>query len=261
MKINSGNSLPPQSSAIKQSQETQKKLFEQIATGLKINSAKDDAAGLQLANRLGSQISGLQQAYRNTNDAVSFAQVAEGALQSVTDVSFRIEELSIQAANGTLSADQRQAIQAEVSQLQDQIGTVFEQTRFGDSPVFGSSVSFQTGANTGEQIDLATSATSLAVIDVTTAQGAQQAIGSISDFRQQVDQQRSAIGAFQNRLGSTLGNIANQVENSAASRSQITDTDYAVAVSEKVKNETLINAATTLQAQANFSNRSVLNLL
>lgn len=261
MKINSGNSLPPQSSAVKDSQETQRKLFEQIATGLKINSAKDDAAGLQIANSLSSQISGLQQAFRNTNDAVSFAQVAEGALQNVTDVSFRIEELSIQAANGSLSADQRQAIQAEVNQLQDQIGSVFEQTRFGDTQVFGNAVSFQIGANAGDQIGLTTTSGSAINVDVTTQQGAQQSIEAIGAFRQQIDKQRAEVGAFQNRLGSALDNISSQIENSSASRSQIIDTDYAAAISDKVKNETAINAGITLQAQANFSNRNVLNLL
>lgn len=261
MKINSGNSLPLSQTALKKSQETQEKLFEQIATGLKINSAKDDAAGLQLSNRMSSQISGLQQAYRNANDGVSYAQIAEGALQNVTDVSFRIEELSIQAANGSLSGEQRQAIQAEVSQLQKQIGSVFEQTRFGDNAVFSGSTAFQVGSGSNETASINVQDQPSLAIDVTTQSGAQASIDAIAGFRQQIDRQRSDLGAFQNRLGSVMENISGQIESSSASRSRITDTDYAKAVSDQIKADTQMDANLALQAQANVSNQSILNLL
>ena len=260
MKIGSNPGFQP-SSALQKSQETREKLFEQIATGLKINSAKDDAAGLQIANQLTSQINGQNQAIRNANDGISFAQIAEGALSGVTDAAFRIEELSIQAANGTLGPQQRQAIQQEITQLQGQVSDTFSQTRFGDQNVFGGSFEFQVGANSFETIGLNVAGGSLAEIDVTTQAGAQAAISTAQSFREGVDSNRAQLGAFQNRAESTIINLQNINENSEASRSRIRDTDIASAVSEETANGIRSQAAIALQAQANFSNRQVLNLL
>ena len=260
MKIGSNVGFQP-SSALQKSQETREKLFEQIATGLKINSAKDDAAGLQIANRLTSQINGQTQAIRNANDGISFAQVAEGALSGVTDAAFRIEELSIQAANGALGPQQRQAIQQEINHLQDQVSDTFSQTRFGDQQVFGGAFEFQVGANSNETIGLNVSGSSLASIDVTTQDGAQAAISTAQSFREGIDSNRSQLGAFQNRAASTINNLENINENAQASRARIRDTDIANAVSQETAAGIRSQASIALQAQANFSNRQVLNLL
>lgn len=261
MQISNNNQLGFQRQS-SQIEETRQKLFEQLATGLRINQAKDDAAGLQIANRLTSQVNGTTQAIRNANDAISYTQVADAALSGVTDASFRIEELSIQAANGTLGPQQRQAIQAEINQLQGQISDTFSQTRFGSQQVFGSGgLDFQVGANSGETIGLSVGSSSLADIDVTTQAGAQAAIGTVQSFREGVDSNRASLGAFQNRVSSTIDNLANINENAQASRSQIADTDFARAVSEQTSNDILSQANIALQAQANFSNRQALNLL
>lgn len=254
-----GNS--PTLTPLQRSQQTQERLFEQIATGLRINQASDDAAGLQIANSLTSQLNGQNQAIRNANDAISFAQVADGALSSVTDASFRIEELSIQAANGSLSASDRQAIQQEISQLQDQIGDTFSQTSFGDQAVFGTGREFQVGANANETIGLTTGSQSLADIDVTTQAGAQAAISTVQSFRESVDSNRAQLGAFQNRVSSTINNLENINENTAASRSQIQDADFANVISQQTANDIQNQGIIALTAQANISNRQALNLL
>ena len=260
MKIGGNTGFQP-SSTLQKSQETREKLFEQIATGLRINQGADDAAGLQISNQLTSQINGQNQAIRNANDGISLAQVAEGALSGVTDAAFRIEELSIQAANGTLGPDQRQAIQAEITQLQGQISDTFSQTRFGDQQVFGGSFELQVGANANETIGLNVGSSSLADIDVTTQAGAQAAISTVQSFREGIDSNRAQLGAFQNRAESTINNLQNINENSEASRSRIRDTDIAGAVSRETAAGIQSQAAIALQAQANFSNRQALNLL
>lgn len=201
-------------------EDTQKKLFEQLSSGLKVNKAADDAAGLQIANRLTSQVNGINQAIRNANDAISYSQVADAALSGVTDAAFRIEELSLQAANGTLGSGDRQAIQAEISQLQQQIGDTFSQTQFGGRQVFGSSVDFQIGANSFESAGVSVSSDSLADIDVTTQAGAQAAISSAQNFREGIDSSRASLGAFQNRISSSISNLENINENAQASRGQ-----------------------------------------
>ena len=261
MNIGTASSFQPlsQNSNI---QKTQQKLFEQISSGLKINKAKDDAAGLQIANQLTSQINGTSQAVRNANDAISYAQVADAALSGVTDASFRIEELSIQAANGTLGGSERQAIQQEINQLQGQISDTFSQTRFGDQAIFDAgNVSFQVGANSFENIDLNVDGGQLQSLDVSTQAGAQSAISSIQGFREQIDSNRASIGAFQNRAESTINNLQDINENAQASRGRIMDTDFAKAVSDKTANSIQNQAAIALQAQAHFSNKLALGLL
>ena len=242
-------------------EDSQKKLFEQLSSGLKINKAADDAAGLQIANRLTSQVNGTNQAIRNASDAISFSQVADAALSGVTDASFRIEELSLQAANGTLSSSDRQAIQQEIRQLQGQIGDTFSQTQFGGQQVFGGNVDFQIGANSFETSAVSPGTESLAEIDVTTQAGAQAAISSAQSFREGVDSSRASLGAFQNRISSTISNLENINENSQASRSQIIDADFAKSVSDKTSNDIASQAGIALQAQANVSNQQILKLL
>lgn len=256
--IDNSQSLQRQTNKI---EETQKKLFEQLSSGLKVNKVADDAAGLQLANRITSQINGTNQAIRNASDAVSYSQVADAALNGVTEASFRIEELSIQAANGTLGNNDRQAIQAEISQLQEQIGDTFSQTQFAGQSVFASNVDFQVGAESFEIAGINTSSNSLQNIDVTTQAGAQSAISDIQEFRQAIDSNRARLGAFQTRIESSINNLTNQNINSQASRSQIVDTDFAKSVSEKTANDLVSRANIALAAQANFSNPQALNLL
>lgn len=260
MKIGGSPSLN-QASTLNKIEEAQKQLFEKLSSGLKTQKAKDDAAGLQIAHQLTAQINGQNQAIRNANDSISYAQVAEGALSSVSDSALRIEELSIQAANGTLSDGDRKAIQQEISQLQGHVEDIYANTRFGDKVVFGSSVEFQIGANANQTVELGLSSQSLADIDVSTQNGAQAAIGAAQSFREQVDSNRGQIGAFQNRIASSISNLTNQNINTQASRSQIVDTDYASTVSEQTAQGIQAQANVALAAQANFSNFRGLELL
>ncbi|WP_199609251.1 flagellin N-terminal helical domain-containing protein [Flocculibacter collagenilyticus] len=261
MKIG-GNSNAP---ALTQFQENQKKIFQQLASGLRINQAKDDAAGLQIANRLTSEVNGLNMAMRNANDGISYAQVAEGALSSVGDAVGRIEELSIRAANGSLSASDRKAIQQEISHLQEHVGDVYKNTRFGDQQIFsGGSLSFQVGAQSGQTVDLAVGGegvSALQSIDVSTAAGAQEAIEIAQAARDEVSSSRANLGAFQNRLGSTINNLSQTAINTEEARSRIQDTDYARATSELVNQQIQDQSAIAMQAQANANQGQILGLL
>lgn len=261
MKINSNPS-----SALDKSQEAQKNLMQQLATARRINSAADDAAGLQIADRLSSQISGFGQAIRNANDGISYAQVADSALSGVNDAVGRIEELSLQAANGALNDSDRSAIQDEITQLQEQVSDTFSNTTFGGKEIFGGDdVAFQIGAdantvssaNAGDDSVLA----AINAIDVTTQAGAQAAISSTKQIREDVNTNRASLGAFENSIKSTINGLGNQEENVAAARSRIEDTDFAKAVTDKIANDIRSDASIAIKAQANRNASSVLGLL
>ena len=192
--------------------------LQRLSTGSRINSAKDDAAGLQISNRLTSQINGLNVAARNANDGISMAQVAEGALQQSTNILQRMRELSLQSANGSNSAEDRASLQLEVVQLQEELTRISDTTSFGTQKLLDGSlaapVNFQVGANANEtiSIDFTTDfdATGLGVnaIDISTEAGAQAAVAAIDTGLQTIDDNRSAFGAVQNRFESMINNLA-----------------------------------------------------
>ncbi|MDN3378200.1 MULTISPECIES: flagellin [unclassified Pseudoalteromonas] len=260
MKIDNSNLL------INQTQQTSNKLAEQFATGKKVNSAADDAAALQIIDRLTSQQDGYGQAVRNAYDGISYSQTAESNLSSVNDAVSRIRELSIQAGNGALTDNDRAALQEEVSQLQTQISETFENATFGSKPLFdGQSVSFQVGPD-GNTTQTTTPwdgsfASGISTIDISTQAGAQAAIDISDQAADEINRQRAELGAFQNTLASTIKGLGTQQENIAASQSRIQDTDYAQAISQQISNDILSQASIALRGQANQSAESILGLL
>lgn len=266
MKVGGGISNP--NTLLQVQQQRQEQAFRQLATGLRINSAQDDAAGLQIANRLSSQTSGTQVAIRNANDAFSLASVADSALSGISDASGRINELSLRAANASLSAADRDAIQQEINQLQGQVSDIQSNTSFAGQQLFNQSSNSQfqvgPGANTTVGLglpDLTSQVDALSQIDVTTQAGAQSAITASQQVSEEVNSTRGQIGAFQNRIESTVNNLANQFEQTEAARSRIQDTDFAQATAQNTQSSIQSQIGVAIQAQANVSQGQALNLL
>jgi flagellin len=241
-------------------------LDKSLASGKKINSAADNAAALQIIDRLTSQQDGYGQAVSNAYDGISYSQVTESNLSGVNDAVSRIRELSIQAGNGALNDSDRSALQEEVVQLQSQITETFENASFGGKPLFdGQAVSFQVGpdANTTQNLTPSNGSVAgvIAGIDISTQAGAQAAIDISGQASEEINAQRAELGAFQNTLESTIRGLGTQQENIAASQSRIQDTDYAQAISQQVSNDILAQASIALRGQANQSAESILGLL
>lgn len=258
--------------------------YTRLASGLRINSAKDDAAGLQITNRLTSQINGLEQGNRNANDGISLAQTAEGAMDEITTMLQRIRTLAQQSSNGSNGTADRSALQKEVDQLSDEISRIAKDTTFGGRPLLdGSSTTrfdFQVGAYANQLIKFtlttygfgisalatATSTTSIFAngaggIAIGTATGAQAVLGSIDKLITAVDSKRSELGAVQNRLDATVRNQENIAENVSAARSRIRDADFATETASMTKYNILQQAASTVLAQANQRPQAALTLL
>ena len=247
-------------------EEKSKTLMEQLATGKRVNSAADDAAALQIIDRLQAQQNGQNQAIRNSYDGISLAQVAEGALGGVNESVARIEELSLQAANGALTDADRSAIQDEITQLQEGITDTFENTTFGGAPVFtGDDISFQTGADANQTQNINAGDSSVVNdvlnIDVSTQAGAQAAINVTQQARDDINSNRASLGASQNAFEQNIRGQTNNAINVAASQSRIEDTDYAQTVSEQTANNILSQASIALRGQANQNASQVLGLL
>jgi len=247
------------------------KTMEQLSTGKRINSASDDAAGLAIANKMTSQIRGLNMAVRNANDAISMIQTAEGGLGEVTNMLQRMRELAVQASNGTYSSTDRTSLDTEFEALQSEITRISEKTTWNGTAVLGASAiaSFQVGNATGDQVSLtfkeidSTVITSaVAVTDsISTVALAATALSDIDTAITAVDTYRSTLGSMVNRLTYAADNLTNVATNTAASRSRIEDTDYAAATTELARSQIIQQAATAMLAQANQSPSSVLSLL
>jgi len=244
--------------------------LQRLSSGLRINSAKDDAAGLQISNRLTSQINGLTQAQRNANDGISLAQVAEGALNETTNILQRIRTLAIQSANGSNSTADRITIQAEVGALVSEIDRIANDTSFGTTNLlsggFGAGTAFQVGAEANQTITINISSRTAGAIgvsglSVSSVTNAQATIGKVDTAIALVDSTRGALGAFQNRLTSTIANLANIAENVSAARARIRDADFATESANLAKNQVLQQAGLSILSQANASSQSVLSLL
>ncbi|WP_189520110.1 flagellin N-terminal helical domain-containing protein, partial [Kushneria pakistanensis] len=226
---------------LNKSQQSLNTAIERLSSGSRINSAKDDAAGLAISNRMNAQVTGLNQANRNANDGISLAQTAEGAMSQVTDNLQRIRELTVQAANGTNTTDDLTSIQDEIGQRLSEIGRISEQTEFNSKNLLGADgqVAIQVGANDGQVINLdlkAMTTTALGVDGFTVAGGvAANALETIDTALQTVDSARSTLGAQQNRLQSVVEGNATTSTNLSAAMSQIKDADYATEVSNMSK--------------------------
>ncbi|MCS3767925.1 flagellin [Aeromonas hydrophila] len=273
--------------------------YTRLASGLRINSAKDDAAGLQISNRLTSQINGLDQGNRNANDGISVAQTAEGAMDEITSMLQRMRTLAQQSSNGSNNTDDRTALQQEYSQLMTEIDRVAKDTTFGGQNLLkgGYVGSFQVGADAGQTITFrmttafsisgmasatsgsatvttttsgepytitktaGTPVSSTSMSTITAASSAQSAMANLDYMIKVVDSKRAELGAVQNRFDSTIRNQANVSENVSAARSRIRDADFATETANLTKQNILQQAASTILSQANQRPQSALSLL
>ncbi len=238
--------------------------LQRLSSGLRINSAKDDAAGLAISERMTTQIRGLNQAARNANDGISLAQTAEGALSEVTNNLQRIRELAVQSANATNSVNDRLALDAEVQTLIEEINRVATDTTFNDVKLLdtAATLSFQIGANSGETVDVATvdvdGVIVGAVTDVVTANLMMDAVDAALIT---VNGARADLGAAQNRFESIVRSVQTTSENLSASKSRIVDADFAAETANLTRAQILQQAGTAMLSQANSAPQNVLALL
>ena len=242
--------------------------IERLSSGMRINSAKDDAAGQAIANRFTSNIKGLTQASRNANDGISLAQTTEGALGEINTNLQRIRELTVQSANGSNSAADKDSIQAEITQRLAEIDRTSTQTDFNGVKVLASdqSLAIQVGANDGETISIAlkkmdSTALGLNTFAVNGATPTTTPLTAIDAALKQVDTLRGSLGAVQNRFDSVISNLGTTVTNLSSSRSRIEDADYATEVSNMTRAQILQQAGTSVLAKANQSTQGVMSLL
>ncbi|MEC7523713.1 MAG: flagellin [Myxococcota bacterium] len=264
---------------------TQKSLMGnlgRLSTGLRINTAADDAAGLAISEKLKSQVRSLSQAERNANDGVSLLQTAEGAMNEASGILTRMRELAVQSANGTLGGTERGFLNDEVSALSselDRIGSVteFNGTKLLEGGTTGTSFSFQVGlgATSNDSISATIkgvkaadigvvtggSVSSLAGIDISTATGAQNALAVIDQAITDVSSRRADLGSVQNRLNVTISNLGSARENLSAANSRIRDVDVASETADMTRNNILMQAGVSVLAQANQSPQVALALL
>ena len=245
------------------------KSMERLSSGYRINRASDDAAGLAISEKLRAEIGGLDQAQRNTQDAVSMVQTAEGAMAEVHSMLQRVRELAVEYNNGTLSTTDRTAIQSEINQLASEIERIGTSAQFNGIPLLNGqvTVTFQVGANDGETI--ATSAVKLFgsgssyAVDsgIFSFSGSTINLSAIDAAIQNVSTDRATFGAVQNRLQHTLNNLGNYQENLSASESSIKDVDMASEMVNFTKLQVLQQAGMSVLSQANQAPQSVLKLL
>lgn len=256
--------------------------YQRLSSGLRINSARDDAAGLQISNRLTSQVNGLNQGNRNANDGISLAQTAEGAMEEITGMLQRMRTLAQQSSNGSNNSDDRLALQQEVNQLSKEIDRISSDTTFGGTKLLDGKYGgkFQVGADANQTISfslstyafnvagLATEAkvtTAFAAgdngINITKASFAQNVLGAVDKMIKTVDSKRAELGAVQNRMESTIRNQSNIAENLSAARARVRDADFAVETANLTQYNILQQAASTVLAQANQRPNGALSLL
>lgn len=249
--------------------------FERLSSGFRINRASDDAAGLQITDRMTTQINGLNQAVNNANDAISLTQTAEGSLGETTSSLQRIRQLAVQSQNGINSQADRDALQKEVSALKTEISRISTDTQFNKTDILtgGFSATFLVGANSGQTISVGLSAPGngltgfsatglgIAALSVSSAGGASAALATIDTALSAVGGARADLGALTNRFQSTIRNLSNISENMSSARSQILDTDFAKETANLTRNQIIQQASTTVLSQANQRPQSALQLL
>ncbi len=261
---------------LNRSQDSMAIALQRLSSGLRINSAKDDAAGLAISERFTAQIRGLNQATRNANDGISLAQTAEGALQEVSNSLQRMRELAVQSANATNSATDRDALNAEFRALATEIGRIRDATAFNGTKLLngsGGALDFQIGANegaannqvtiSGVDIDSGSGMTAVLAASITGASGglASGIISNIDDALGEISTFRSTFGAAQNRFESIVRSNQNAAENLSAARSRIMDADFAAETAELTRTQILQQAGTAMLAQANQLPQNALSLL
>ncbi len=257
--------------------------LQRLSSGLRVNSAKDDAAGLAVAESITSGVRGNTQAIRNANDGISVGQTAEGALGQIANNLQRIREIAVQASNGSISDTNRSQLQKEVDQLTQEISRIVQTTEFNGTKLLSgaSTITFQIGYSGSKDNQVSIDTTNLAqvaagsagmnsysagltatgTINVTTSAGASAALSKLDFDIAQVANLRSTYGAVQNRFEAVIANLQNYVENLSASKSRIMDTDFAAESAQLTRNQILQQAGTAILAQANTVPQSALTLL
>jgi flagellin len=247
------------------------KSMEKLASGLRINRAADDAAGLAISEGMKSNIRALGQASRNASDAISLVQTAEGALDEVSNILLRMKELSEQSLGGTLSSDQQGYLNSEFTELKDEITRISDGTEFNGIPLLDGTldVDVQVGIDTAPTssinillgTDMDATGLALDVVDITDATNAAAALTAVDTAIATVSQSRSTFGAKQNRLESSIRNINNQAENLSAANSRIRDVDVANETSKMTSYQILQQAGVSVLAQANMTTGLAMSLL
>ena len=250
-------------------QSTQAKSTEKLSSGYKINRAADDAAGLAISEKMRRQIRGLTQASENAQDGISCVQTAEGALNEVHDMLQRMNELAVQAANGTNETEDRNYINEEMTLLKEEITRTANDTTFNKKNLLNgttTSLTLHVGTEAGNTItfalqDVKADTLGVSAVDITTSANARTALGTIDTAIQSLSSFRAKLGAVQNRLEHTINNLDNVVENTTAAESQIRDTDMATEMVKYSNNNILAQAGQAMLAQSNQANQGVLSLL
>mgnify|MGYP001824515070 CR=1 FL=1 len=255
--------------ALMNSQASMQTSLQRLSSGLRINSAKDDAAGLAISERMTAQIRGLDQAMRNANDGISMLQTAEGSMDEVGNMLQRMRELSVQSANGTLSDADKDSLQVEYQALSDEITRVASATEFNGTKLLdgsAGSVSLQVGHTSAADNTISVSLQDISGLgalteDIGSTGDAAAALDALDTDINTVTAARGSLGAVQNRLESTVRNLANVIENQSAARSRIRDADFAAETSNLTRTQILQQAGSAMLAQANIIPQNVLSLL
>ncbi|NDF39185.1 MAG: flagellin FliC [Proteobacteria bacterium] len=277
LRINFNQAASAAQRGLAASQDSYSKQAEHLSSGLRINRASDDAAGLAVSEKLKNQVRGLNQAQRNAQDSISLIQTAEGALTETHSLLARMRELAVQSSNDTLTASDRANLNAEFTQLQAEVDRIATSTQFNTALLLNGSgtataLTFQIGANNGDTLALAIDGTQASVLNVAfnsangvagvAYQSSASAMISILDTAVNVvSEDRAELGAVQNRLESTIRSLAVASENTSAANSRIADADIAQSMSEMVRSQILQQAGVSVLAQANQAPSLVLQLL
>lgn len=277
LSINSNLTALNSQAQLRQTEQAKRQVLAQLASGKAVNGAADNAAGLAIAEALRSQVAGDSQAIRNAIDGISLTQTADGALSQLTQNSQRIEELAVQAGNGTLSASDREALQKEVDQLTQANSQIIQSTNYNGTALFngGSNTTFQVGANGSSDAQVSVTAPNLTsgstalngynananatgTIDLSNPSAA---LSQIQADLKQLGNSRADLGAASNRFGTAIDNLTTSSINAEASRSWIQDADYAAASAELARQQILSNSSVAVQAQANLTPQYAASLL
>jgi len=248
------------------SQEQVTESIQKTGSGLRINSAQDDAAGLAIAERMNTLVRGLNVSIRNASDGISMAQVAEGGLDQVNDVLQRMRELAVQSANGANSSDDRANLNAQYRALNSEISQIASATKFNGEAVLanaGSSVDFQVGPNVGVDETLSVDLVDIKPLssNIETYDGSLASIAEIDSMIAAVSNSRAQFGSTQNLFESTIANLQEGVENQSAARGRIMDADFAMETARLTHSQILQQAGTAISSQANVTQQSVMQLL
>ncbi len=238
--------------------------INRLSSGLRVNSAKDDAAGLAIAERMNAQVRGMNVAIRNANDGISLSQTAEGALGEVGNMFQRMRELAVQSANGANSDTDRDNLDAEYQQLSAEVTRLAGATKFNGLAIIGTDAgaqSFQVGANVGDTLDITTTAVTTVAGDLQDVANSNTAITALDAALDTINGQRATYGAAQSRFSSAINSLQISVENQSAARGRIMDADFAAETAELTRAQILSQAGTAMVSQANSMPQSVLSLL